>query len=249
MSNLAKLGYFIVALGLYILIMSLFELKDAFDFDRRAIDVEGTIVRQEDTTCTLRKPSGKRYVDTKYPCYDRFVEYQVAGTNYSGKISPSISPSTIGEKIRLKVDARDPNQVSAESKFSWTEFWLGIFPGCFFICIGAVVVVYEQRKKKLLDYFQTSAQRVRGRVTHIAPTALTALVRNPRWVVKAEWTHPQTGQTFEATSFQDLWKDPRATGQVDDDGTVDVRFDPNDPKRCAILMREVPVPHGMIRQG
>ncbi|HRK07582.1 MAG TPA: hypothetical protein PLZ57_07410 [Pseudobdellovibrionaceae bacterium] len=246
---MTRFGYLLIAYGLITLTWTARELKAAYEFDQHAIEIEATIVRQEHATCTRREGTSRYPRLTEHPCYDRFTEYQVAGANYAAKITPSISPSTMGEKIRLKVDSRDPRHVSTESKFTWNEQWFNLFAVLFPIGIGAAIIYYGIRNMKLLDDLRNSAHRVRGRATHIAPTALTALTRHPRWVIKAQWVHPQTGQIHEATSLQDLWTDPRTTGQVGDDGSVDVYFDPNNPKRCAIILRDLVVPLDSIRQA
>lgn len=232
-----QIGYIFTTIGVLIAGGGLFWAANSVQFALRAIDVPGTLIDQETKTCTRSTGSGSSSRTESYTCYRAIVEYQINGSTHSSPLPyTSSNPYKPGEKFELKVDPAHPQEASTAGSLWLGPLFLTLF-GSIFATVGGFLLRSVFRKQRLLDELQNSPHRVRGRVTYVGPNYSIKVNRRHPWIVKAEWTHPSTSQTHTATTFDELWSDPQTSGQIDSDGTVEVRFDPRDPSRAAIFLR------------
>ena len=232
-----QVGYIFTTVGLLIAGGGLIWAANSADFSRRAVDVEGTLIDQETKTCTRSTGSGSSSRRESYTCYRAIVEYQINGATHSSPLPyTTSSPYAPGEKFQLKVDPAKPQEATTAGTLWIGPIFLTLF-GSVFASVGGFLLRRVFRRQKILDELQHSPHRVRGRVTYVGPDTSIKINRRHPWIVKAEWTHPSTGQTHTATTFDELWSDPQTTGQLEADGSVEVRFNPRDPTRAAIFLR------------
>jgi hypothetical protein len=236
-----QIGYVFTTVGLLIAGGGLIWTANSADFALRAVDVEGTLIDQETQTCTRSTGSGTSSRSESYTCYRGIVEYQINGATQSSPLPyKTSSPYTPGEKFQLKIDPTQPQEASTAEALWFGPIFLTLF-GSIFATVGGFILRSVFRKQKILDELQHSPHRVRGRVTYVGPNYSVKVNGRRPWIVKAEWTHPSTGQTHTATTFDELWSDLQSSGQIEADGSVEVRFDPRDPNRAAIFLRVAPV--------
>jgi hypothetical protein len=236
-----QIGYIFSTVGALIVVGGLIWTSNSADFAMRAIDVEGTLIDQQTKTCTRSTGSGSSSRSESYTCYTAIVEYQIHGTTHSSELPYSSSNRyTPGEKFRLKIDPANPKEASTAGTLWFGPIFLLVFGGVF-ASVGGFMLRSVFRKQKILDELQHCPHRIRGRVTYVGPNYSIKVNRRHPWIVKAEWTNPSTGQTHTAVTLDHLWSDPQSSGQIEADGTVEVRFDPKDPTRSAIFLREVAV--------
>ncbi|HRK07581.1 MAG TPA: DUF3592 domain-containing protein [Pseudobdellovibrionaceae bacterium] len=232
-----QIGTIFSVVGAAILTGGLVWSANSLQFTMVAIDVEGTVVSQQTETCTRSSDSGSSSHRTTYTCYRAIVEYQINSTTHSSPLPyTTSSPYTPGEKLQLKVDPAQPKEASTSGALWLGPLFLTLF-GSVFATVGGFILRSVIRKQRILDQLQHSPHRVRGLVTYVGPNYSIKVNRRHPWIVKADWVHPSTGQTHTATTFDELWSDPQTSGQIEADGTVEVRFDPKDPTRAAIFLR------------
>lgn len=211
------------------------------EFDYRSINVDARLIGQKTEKCPFRYGRTGRTSRPSRTCYRPEAEYYIAGTRYS-----SILPETRdfyypnSTRFQLKVDPRSPTKArNVESLWSGPIFF-AIYGSVFWI-VGRLLRKHAFRKQRLINDLQNSPHRVRGRVTYVGPNTSIKVDLGHPWIVKAEWTHPSTGQTHTATTLEELTKVIQSNGQLEADGTVEVRFDPLNPKRAAIFLRSASV--------
>lgn len=233
MSVKLKIGSVFSVVGFSVLTGGLYWGYSSFQFVKTAVDVTGSIVRNVQDVCTSES-NGKR---RSYTCYQPIVSYDYASKSYETSLSERSSDMyTIGEKVELKVDPKNPAEA-----LSSTGLWMGpgilSFLGFVFGSVGGLLLRSHFRlKKKEGDLLLRGAQ-VKAVVIDIGVNRSITVNGSHPFFVRAQFNDPRTNAPIVAEATE-LWHDPVLSGDVAEDKTVDVLYDSQDPKRCMIVFGE-----------
>ncbi len=231
MSVKFKIGLVFSLIGTSLFVGGLFWAYNSAKFTMSAVQVSGSVIRSIQDVCS-RKENKRRI---SYTCYQPVVQYQHTGQNYEVSLSErSSSQPTIGEKIELKVDPKNPGSASTNSGLWMGPIFLTIF-GSIFGGVGLLMLRSHFYRKKLEAELQLTGASIRALVIEIGPNRSVSVNGRHPFLLRAQFKDPKTNSTVVA-ELTELWHDPVYAGEVAEDNTVEVLYDRNDSKRCMIVL-------------
>jgi hypothetical protein len=231
MSVKFKIGLVFSLIGTPIFAGGLFWAYNSAMYSMSAVQVSGSIIQSVQDVCS--RTENNRSVN--YTCYQPVVQYQHAGQSYKLSLSErSSSQYTIGEKIELKVDPKNPGEASTNSGLWLGPIFLTIF-GSLFGGIGLLILRSHFRRKKLESELLATGASIRALVIEIGPNRSVSVNGVHPFMIRAQFNDPNTNLTVVA-ELAELWHDPVHAGEIAEDNTVEVLYDRKDSKRCMIVL-------------
>ena len=196
-----------------------FWLKSTVEFVSRAVNVNGEISKQVEDTC-----------------YQPFVKYEFKGeVKEAGMSERSSSTYDVGSPVELLVDPTSPSKPEFKGGGVWVGpiFLLGF--GAIFGLVGFFILRSMVKKEKLVNELSAHGQIVNAKVTFCGPDHSVSVNGRHPYKVEATWVH-SSGKVIIAKTQEELWHDPSQVGQINANGEVQVKFNPNEPEKCMIVL-------------
>jgi hypothetical protein len=229
MSVGVKIGSIFSLVGIPIFVGGLYWTYNSVKLSRSTVDVLGSVSENIQDECRRSKNKGT------YTCFQPVVQYQHAGKKYEVALSErSSSQYKIGEKFSLKLDPKNPGSAISTSELWYGPLFFTLF-GAVFGSVGVGFLRSHFRRKKLEAELLVTGTSIRASVIEVGLNRfITVNGANP-FKVRAQFSDPITNTPVVAQS-PDLWYDPVQAGEISEDNTVEVLYDPKDAKRCMIVL-------------
>lgn len=233
MSINKKIGWPFLCIGSSLLAGGLVWGYSSIQFAAKAVQVTGNVIELVQHSCTSKTGS----VSRRSTCYEPVVEYKIENqTHRTAGLMRSNLKYQIGETFDLIVDPKSPQE--ARTSFGlWFGPILLVILGGVFTSIGGFLLRSHFLRKKLKAELQRSGVRLRAPVLEVGFNKnITVNGRHPYKII-AQFSSSSSPVPILVKS-EELWYDPIAAGQIGEDQTVDVIYDPQDPQRCIIDLKE-----------
>jgi hypothetical protein len=160
--------------------------------------------------------------------------YSFHGKEYEAEMNKI--PSTDFRKIKgyfVYVDPNDP------SEYTLGEPEMPIPLGGIFLTLFGFLMMYPAyQEEKKFRHLKRKGKIISSKILYVGPNENyhDSEFGHP-FKVEAEFIDPVSGKSI-MVSENILWKDPIHSGLISPDQTVEVLYDPKNPKICMIIMKE-----------
>lgn len=228
------IGWIFFLTGLAVLIPGLIWLERTRQYSDRSDVVVGQISKQVQDICTSSRRNGP---SRDYICYGPYVKYDFQGETYEVALAERQSwRYETNQPVELLVDRRDPRNVAFNDFMVWLMPLLIVVLGATFGLVGFFVLKTVIGRKQLFAWLKENGSTIQGNVFRSGPDVRLQLNGRHPWLVEASWVHPMTREVHIAKTLEELWYDPAGTGQIPADGLVQIKYDPQNPKRAMIVL-------------
>lgn len=227
MSRKLKIGLVFILLGTLSLGEGLYSGYNSINFNAKAVNVESSVTRNIQETCNGQK--------RKYTCYNPEVSYEYAGQKYKKILSErSSNMYTPGEKIDLKHDPANPHG-ALSTKSLWLNPILFCLYGFIFGGVGVLLLRNHIRRKKIEENLLKRGVSIRATVVDIGiDKSITVNGIHP-YMIRAQFNNPTSNRPIIVVRSE-LWHDPKASGEISADNTIEVLYDSTNPQQCMIVL-------------
>lgn len=229
-------AFIFLFIGAAVFIGGGFWLKSTAEFVSRAVNVTGEISKQVEDTCERETGSGNNKRRVSYTCFQPFVKYEFKGeAKEAGMSERSSNTYDIGAPVELLVDPASPSKPEFKGGGLWVgPIFLSLFGGIFGL-VGFFILRSIFRKEKLVKNLNANGQIVTAKVTFCGPNQSVLVNGRHPYFVEATWVH-SSGKVIVAKTQEELWHDPSQVGQINAQGEVQVKFNPNEPENCMVVL-------------
>jgi hypothetical protein len=234
MSAHKKIGkIFTLLLGFPLFLGGLYFFYPSFKFALRSDSIKASVTNNIVESCNRRK----NFKWVSYECFRTEVSFEYEGKRYKAKIPGTrTSAYPAGETLNLSIDPRDPYKVRTFRDL-WTMPIVLFLPSFIFGSIGLFLLLKVHRQNKQVSRLKSEGKSIRAKVISIDHDhSITVDGKNP-FILSAEFSLPSLEEPVVA-QISELWRNPKLTGEIGDDGTVEVRYDPTDPRICTVILRK-----------
>ncbi len=218
-----KIGYITSLIGLGFLITSIYLLVDHRQFMANAREADGEVVRID----IIEDDEGNSYM----PVIKFYADGKEVVSRPNVSLSPPYNKSTfsIGQKIHLFYDARDPKKIFLTGFFeNWGTMIIFGIVGIIFLPAGLIIIGVIRHKKNLRKWLEARGQKIEADFMTIEINhGTTKNEKNPSIII-ANWTDPMTRISYRFLSKDEIWEDPAPF--IPTNKKIPVLIDPQKPK-------------------
>lgn len=202
----------------------------SLNFQTGAEQATGKIVAVDShESCDTRERNGRRVreCDTVYDSTIVFSTADGQKITFESSVSSSNRPQ-VGDAVDVLYQPDDPQDARTGGAGVWLLPIVFGSIGLPFTVVGVVLIGVYLRRRRRLNWLQTSGRRVQAQIRGVDRNRRLRINNVNPWQIHVGWHDPMSGASYEFTS-DNLMSDP--TPALAGAQTIDVLIDPDDPQK------------------
>lgn len=182
--------------GTILLVVCFFVTKSSIAFEKKAINITGTIVDIE----SYRDSDGDRH-------YTAYVDYEYEGQEYLDvRLSYYSSSMDVGDVISLKIDPEKPGRVKAKNESLFACIMLGVL-GIAFSLFGFIPLIKNLRNGNRVKELRERGRYIYGIVERVDINYNYSMNGRHPFVLYCYYEDEYSGTVYKFKS-DNIWTDP-----------------------------------------
>jgi hypothetical protein len=221
------------AVGMGMLVGSLFALADTRGFISRAVEAEGQVIALDRSRSSSRSGSSS----TTYRPVVEFTSGTGKRIEFTSSVGSNPPSHRVGEAVTVLYNPADPYSARIKSFFQlWFGFLIVFFLGLVFAVIGLTMIFVRTRGRKRAEWLHQHGRRVKTSFTGVELNDSVRVNGRSPYQIISQSSDPASNniRVFES---ENIWFDPSEFIKGE---TIDVLVDPNNPKKYVMDISFLP---------